>query len=199
MDKKFWQSTRGKAIIKLSIWVIFILIVFLIGSLNSKPVSKPQENTNDNETNEDATDKEEIPTDILDLSNKDYEYAYKITLQEQDYYIHGQVNQDGEFGYKETQTGTIKYEKIDNMVYQVNLEEKTEITNFYEGLNAEFLDYPALSTILSEYNCHSEVCNFSYNNYLIEINKLTNDSFKINISNDLEKYELTYQNITARD
>ena len=196
MENKFWKTVRGKAIIKLIIWLIFIAGVFALvtfmGPKETNNNSKPSTETLEQE----KTEKEE---DILDLANKNYDFSYKIIVNNKEYLISGNVDATGEHGYKETQEGTIKYEKIDNHVYQVNLEEKTEITNFYEGLNAEFLDYAVLSTILSEYHCRSEVCNFSYNNYLIEINQLTNNSFKINISNDLENYELTYQNIIARD
>lgn len=191
MENNFWDSERGKSLIKLLVWVFIITIFVLV--LNFSPKS---ENTELKEENKPVNNENNVPSeDKIESENNlihdNFEYTYKIIINDETTTFEGKLENKIETGYKELNDGTIvKYQKEGNIVYQLKQNEKIEINNLYENLHGEFLDFNILKTILKEYNCANLKCNFNYLNY--EFNVEYNKNLLINIINETEKYELNY-------
>lgn len=190
MNKEFWKSTRGKSLIKLIGWFIFIILVYvLLMAFGSKEAPSEKDNL-DNTTPE--VEPEKLS---LDIRNKDYDFKYVINTNEQMIVINGNIKDKVESGYKETGDGIIHYFKEEDKIYQDILGQKQEITDFYDNLEKEFLDYHTLYPILETNDCSNDICTFPYNDYEIIIDKTIDSKFKINITDENTSYELTFSNI----
>lgn len=195
MNKDFWKTTKGKSLIKLIIGFLFLLIIYLVFTFGftSNTYNNSFSNENYNETRE-----EEDNQNILDLTNKDYEFSYEVNVLDNVTKLEGNVTNNIEAGYKENSFGIIKYEKENNIVYQVTIAKKEEIPNFYQDLNEVFLDYNKLYEIINVRDCLNNYCENTYNDYKININK-SSDSFNIFITKENESYNLKYFNIKNRE
>lgn len=194
-DNNFWKSDRATALFKLIFWLIFILVVYLVmtyGFDDPAPVleeNKPQEVTKP---------EDEAPQEIIsDLTNKDFNYTYHIVIGEDKYNFEGKLVNNSEEGYKQNNDGTIiKYQIIGNDVYQVNNERTEKITNLYENMQKEFLDYQFMNNLIQEQNISKMPYEFDYLEYHFLLSKDSDNSFKVTINKDNNSYELSYTNIS---
>ncbi len=181
MNHEFWQTEKGKSLIKLLLWLVFIGVIYIvfinIGS------NKPIENK--------EVEKEQIKENILDLNNKNYTYTYKINTLDDYIIFNGYVLNNIDIGYKETKDKIIKYQIENNLVYEINFEEQKEIFDLYDNLIREFLDYNSLYNIIKKIKIEEDNWEFNYQDYLFKINNLDN-GFNIIINNDIVTYDLTY-------
>lgn len=180
MKKEYWQSEQGKALIKLGFWVIFIAIIYIIAITGSNTKT---DNNNNN--------KPELNSNKEEIKYSNYSYVYNIVINEEKYNFEGKVTNEKEIGYKMQEDKIIKYEKENNVIYEVTLNERKEITNLYENLNSVFLDYNILITIINESQCVDNYCEFDYNNYVFKVTK-NNNILTVNIVKENENYNLTY-------
>lgn len=190
MNKEFWKSTRGKSLLKLIGWFIFIILVYaLIMVLGNQEVSSSEEKIDNDTTN---VENEKVS---LDIRAKDYDFKYVINTNNQIIVINGSIKDGIESGYKETTDGIIHYFKEEGKIYQDILGQKQEITDFYNDIEKEFLNYQTFYPIIETNDCPNDICTFPYNDYEITIDKTKSLEFKINISMENTSYELTYSNI----
>ena len=181
-NNNFWQTERGKAIIKLGGWFIFIiaLIIFVLVS---------EKNANNNVIDDTNSNKDEVTETyefllfsemINNLINGNYEYSYNITSNNINYIYEGIKCNNEELGYKESIDKIIKYYINDQNTYQVILNEYVEITNLYEGIDTNFINLEVLFNNLNEY-LYNTVKN--ENTRVITYDK---DGYKVSITTDLE-------------
>ena len=181
-NNNFWRTERGKAIIKLGGWFIFIiaLIIFVLVS---------EKNANNNVIDDTNSDKDEVTETyefllfsemINNLINGNYEYSYNITSNNINYIYEGIKCNKEELGYKESIDKIIKYYINDQNTYQVILNEYVEITNLYEGIDTNFINLEVLFNNLNEY-LYNTVKN--ENTRVITYDK---DGYKVSITTDLE-------------
>ena len=83
-NNNFWQTERGKALIKLGAWMIFIiaLIVFVLVSERNADDNILDDPNNNEVNNNEPTETYEFAlfSEMIEkLINGNYEYSYKIT------------------------------------------------------------------------------------------------------------------------
>ncbi len=190
MNKEFWHSQRGKSLIKLIVWFLFIIVLYVVLTFGMDS-PKQNNNNNNNNNNNKVTDKENTENTLLwDLSNREYDYEYLITINGEEYSFKGSKLKDEETGIKTLPNGeTINYIKKGN---QITNTENEIIPNLYDNLASEFLNYNILMAIITEANCSSAMCNFSYNEYQINVAVISDKELQINIASATASYELKY-------
>ena len=184
MNKEFWHSKRGKSLIKLIAWFLFVIVLYVILTFG---MEYPQNNSS-NKTNENPEKNGQFL--FLDLNNREYDYEYLIRINDEAYSFKGSKLKDEETGTKTLPNGeVINYVKKDN---QITNDAKEIIPNLYENLASEFLNYNILGAIIAEANCSSVMCNFPYNDYQINIAVISDRELQINIASATASYELKY-------
>lgn len=196
--KKLWSTPKGKAIIKLSVYIIFIIfvIVFINISQSFGKIEKESVKYEKDITIQDMKD---------NLLKNNYKYVYTINNNDQKIVYSGERLKDEEIGTKETVNETIKYYVDGNEYYQLKMGDKVSIDNLYDNIDINLLDSEYIinlikdkSTIidkkdkLKEYNY-----NFSIEDKDISISLFTNEKeiVEIDISHNDITYVLKYSDI----
>lgn len=207
------QTTQGKALLKLIYWAIFffVLLLFcLIASFFSSP-SSTQNNSLGPQTTTKPSQEEPIIDQTLSLTTLNtvfssltsFNYTYEITLNDEIIRFNGTKTLETDTGYKESNSGIIKY-YIDNTgIYQQTTTDKILIDNLYENINSEYLNitsifnlYKTLTLNLSNNLNNSDllyIASDNLNNYEIQLNN--NTLSYLRIYNDTYNYYLTFTNI----
>ena len=205
MDNKntFWQSERGKAIIKLGLWMIFIVIliaVVIFSDTRSNDIElPPAEETPNTETENYEFVNYNDMIDKLLLNN--YEYTYTITTLDNRYIYTGWKNNNQELGFKEDTIGIIKY-FIDNTgSYRINLDNRELITDLYSNFDASYLNLSMLFDNLSEYlysvekNTDTRTITYDKEGYQVKVITNTDNITNITIVVDTTTYDLEFTKI----
>lgn len=196
--KKLWSTPKGKAIIKLSVYIIFIIfvIVFINISQSFGKIEKESVKYEKDITIQDMKD---------NLLKNNYKYVYTINNNDQKIVYSGERLKDEEIGTKETVNETIKYYVDGNEYYQLKMGDEVSIDNLYDNIDINLLDSEYIinlikdkSTIidkkdkLKEYNY-----NFSIEDKDISISLFTNEKeiVEIDISHNDITYVLKYSDI----
>ena len=204
-NNNFWQTERGKAIIKLGGWFIFIiaLIIFVLVS---------EKNANNNVIDDTNSNKDEVTETyefllfsemINNLINGNYEYSYNITSNNINYIYEGIKCNKEELGYKESIDKIIKYYINDQNTYQVILNEYVEITNLYEGIDTNFINLEVLFNNLNEYlyntvkNENTRVITYDKDGYKVSITTDLENITNISITTDNSVYNLDFNVINT--
>lgn len=204
-NNNFWQTERGKAIIKLGGWFIFIiaLIIFVLVS---------EKNANNNVIDDTNSNKDEVTETyefllfsemINNLINGNYEYSYNITSNNINYIYEGIKCNNEELGYKESIDKIIKYYINDQNTYQVILNEYVEITNLYEGIDTNFINLEVLFNNLNEYlyntvkNENTRVITYDKDGYKVSITTDLENITNISITTDNSVYNLDFNVINT--
>ena len=188
---EFWQTRRGKAIIKLGLWGIFFIILFAFLAIGNSVIKKHP--------------KEEMPKYsfklydqmLEELLKNNFEFDYKITNDDDIYLFNGKSNGIKTEGIKENKDGIIKYLIEDNITYEMKLNEKKEV-NLYDNLNETYLNVDKLMKSIENINYHIEkkdgIRDILYDNGVI----ITTDErniIKILINDNGFCYDLKFSNI----
>ena len=204
-NNNFWQTERGKAIIKLGGWFVFIiaLIIFVLVS---------EKNANNNVIDDTNSNKDEVTETyefllfsemINNLINGNYEYSYNITSNNINYIYEGIKCNNEELGYKESIDKIIKYYINDQNTYQVILNEYVEITNLYEGIDTNFINLDVLFNNLNEYlyntvkNENTRVITYDKDGYKVSITTDLENITNISITTDNSVYNLDFNVINT--
>ena len=204
-NNNFWQTERGKAIIKLGGWFIFIiaLIIFVLVS---------EKNANNNVIDDTNSNKDEVTETyefllfsemINNLINGNYEYSYNIVNNGITYIYNGIKCNNEELGYKESIDKIIKYYINDQNTYQVILNEYVEITNLYEGIDTNFINLDVLFNNLNEYlyntvkNENTRVITYDKDGYKVSITTDLENITNISITTDNSVYNLDFNVINT--
>lgn len=196
---KMWKdkmkaTPRGKAILKLIYWVIFfaLLFIFILLTSSIKVNKKEIENNNinidsleENNLDENITVPKTIKDMEQDLINKSFKYTYDIRILDNSYLFEGTKYMTYEVGYKNyTYNGNfevIKYYIDDSGIYKINGKEKVLINDFYQGINAEFLDLNNLFAKINNLGLKLDEGNYGYPVYNTTDGYYT---YTLNISKD---------------
>ncbi|MEG1506951.1 MAG: hypothetical protein RR478_05605 [Bacilli bacterium] len=195
MDKTFWKTVRGKAVIKLIVWSIFFLLLFVVLSFMG---SKEK---NDDKNNLVIGYNEKIDR----LVKNNYEYEYKITVNGNNIIFNGKKDGKNEQGYKETKDGIIKYLVMDSIIYNITANKKEPINNLYENINTEYLNFSVLFKnlfsikyeITAEEENNKLTYEYNYNNNVIKVISNKKDITDISIisSDSTNIYIIHFTNI----
>lgn len=209
-NNSFWKTERGKALIKLIAWFIFIaaLIVFVFVSDRdySNVVDEPSNPTENTDNNSEETYTFTLFGDMITkLLEGNYEYSYNIVSNSVTYVFNGIQCNNANLGYKETRDGVIKYYIDENNTYQVILDEYLPITNLYEGIDINFLDLDILFNNLNEYlytvekNADTRTVTYNKEGYQVVVTTDLENITNINIVSDLGVYNLDFTVIDTCD
>lgn len=217
--KEMKKTPKGVAILKLIGWGIFFFVIFvfcMIASLINPPKKIENEKIDNPPTNQEeqntVIDKEQEYIRLLEnLKTSNYDYEYKITINEETYIFNGSKENNIEKGYKESSIGIIKYYIDETGIYEELTTNKTPITNLYENISVSYLnlDY-IISNLKDKVFINIETADFSYPTYYVKDEKnIYYISYKNTIgeeNNQVEgitiksldntyTYELTYKNV----
>ena len=199
-QNSFWQTERGKAIVKLGLWLVFILalIIFALVNKNDNTINKENEETEEKEVYEFKKYDEMIES----LLDSNYEFNYDIVINDTNYLFNGTKCNNEVLGYKESNMGIIKYYISDN-TYQVVLKELVPIENLYENIDINYLDLNILFNNLNEYlyniekNDNKRTITYKKDGYQVEVITNLDNITNINITVDNNTYNLSYDVIDA--
>lgn len=199
-QNSFWQTERGKAIVKLGLWLVFILalIIFALVNKNDNTINKENEETEEKEVYEFKKYDEMIES----LLDSNYEFNYDIVINDINYLFNGTKCNNEVLGYKESNMGIIKYYISDN-TYQVVLKELVPIENLYENIDINYLDLNILFNNLNEYlyniekNDNKRTITYKKDGYQVEVITNLDNITNINITVDNNTYNLSYNVIDA--
>lgn len=207
MDNKnsFWQSEKGKATIKLGLWMIFIFVLIAIVIFSERDNSNNVINdtpNNENEEVETPTYEFENYNDMQDkLLKNNYGYVYTITTSDSKYIYTGIKDGTKELGFKEDATGVIKYFVDDTGTYQVNLDNTTLIDTLYQNVDSSYLDIALVFDNLSEFlysvtkNGDMRTIIYDKEGYQVTVLTDTENITNITITVDTTTYELEFTKI----
>ena len=204
-ENNFWKTDRGKALTKLLLWVVFIVIVLGAFIMQEKDNIDDYQMPSNEVTNEENRDDDNIFKKYSDMQeellNNNYLYKYIITNSEEKIVFSGIKNGTNETGYKETKAGIIKYQIVDGIVSQINMDEITNIDNLYENIDRNYLDISLLFNNLSEYLYSTEkkdskrTITYDKDGYKVSVITNLESIEKIQITVDEWIYELNFYNV----
>lgn len=199
MGDRIFNTDKGKSLIKLILWFVFIVILVLF--FRSSEDNKDNVSDTSNEEVIDVTFKEYalMQNELLTLG-----YAYKYFVSDNTIY-QGNVCNNIINGYKESEDGIIKYQIIDNIVYKLELDKKTEISDLYKEEDKIYLDINNLFEDLKHYMYKTEkqdnkrIITYKKDGYQVVVYTSLDNITNINISNNDKTYNLEFTNIGKCD
>lgn len=204
-ENNFWQTNRGKSVIKLGAWIIFIVIILVLSVFG-------KDNNYNNVIDENQNETEEVIYEFVNYSDmqkellkNNYEYEYIIKNNDNIIIFNGVKDGTSEMGYKEDNNGIIKY-YIDNLgVKQVILNDMVELNTLYDNIDSSFLDLEILFNNLNEYlyniekNENKRTIMYDKEGFSVVVKTDLNNIKNINIINNEVTYELKFTNIGKCD
>ena len=204
----FWQTDRGKALIKLLLWMVFIviLIVLVIASernANSEilDVDKPENNVTDTPSEPENVEYEAYNTMITNLLANNYEYEYLITTATDSIILTGFKNPDKEIGFKETSSGITKYFIDSTGTYELNMNTSSIIDNLYSEFDSSYLNLELLFNNLSEYLYNTEenvgirTITYDKDGFQVTVTTDTKNITNVLVMTNTTTYDLNFKNI----
>ena len=137
------KTERGKAIIKLIRYFIFIFILIIVliisgtGKTNNKASQNVKKESYESKVDITYKDKQEK------LYTDNYDFKYVITGEFNVKYT-GSFNDDIIEGYKEDESGIIKYKVVEGVSYRDNAGETIIYEGLYEGLDSSLFNFESL-------------------------------------------------------
>ena len=198
----FWQTDRGKALIKLLLWMVFIVILIVLAIVSERngnseilDVDKPENNATDTPSEPENVEYEAYNTMITNLLANNYEYEYLITTATDSIILTGFKNPDKEIGFKETSSGITKYFIDSTGTYELNMNTSSIIDNLYSEFDSSYLNLELLFNNLIEYLYNTE------ENVGIRTITYDKDGFQVTVTTDTKNITnvLVLSNTTTYD
>ncbi len=187
--QKMKKTPKGRAYLKLIYWGIFFIALFIFLAISSSfsanyNTKTPQDTPPLEEEQEQEPSNQEVTLEDLEteLLNTTYDYSYEILIGDTNYLFEGTKYSTYETGYKTVGQEIIRYYLDDTGTYQLVDDQRILITDFYQGLNALYLDLTYLFNHLNNIGLTQDLtCDCTYPVYsaLDEINRYT-----LNLSDD---------------
>ena len=171
------DSSNNSSIIKLAIWLVFIIILVIMVKVNSK-------NNSDTETNDDGNVSETLSINNL---NNNYKYNYLITINNEVYNYVGSKKDNKESGYLLHNGNYLYYYIENNNTYEIIDHNLIEINNLYDSIDSNLIDISYIK---------NEVIN--NNDYIVNIEELES-TIVITIEYENNIYKLEYSDINLVD
>lgn len=204
MDKEFfkkcWKNPRWHSLMVLIIWIVSLsLLMGVVTIINEFKPQEKRENYKIEETQKGISYKEKLQ----DLLSDEYLMSFIVTKNDNTIKYEGTEHNEVVNGYKEDASGITKYRIENGILYEVILDQVTEIESIYEEINSEFLDRTTLIAYILENEeegiiDNKETSTYEYNlrykEEKISINVVETKEFieQITIENENENYQLTF-------
>ena len=204
----FWQTDRGKALIKLLLWMVFIVILIVLVIVSERnanseilDVDKPENNVTDTPSEPENVEYEAYNTMITNLLANNYEYEYLITTATDSIILTGFKNPDKEIGFKETSSGITKYFIDSTGTYELNMNTSSIIDNLYSEFDSSYLNLELLFNNLSEYLYNTEenagirTITYDKDGFQVTVTTDTKNITNVLVMTDTTTYDLNFKNI----
>ena len=204
----FWQTDRGKALIKLLLWMVFIVILIVLAIVSERngnseilDVDKPENNATDTPSEPENVEYEAYNTMITNLLANNYEYDYLITTATDSIILTGFKNPDKEIGFKETSSGITKYFIDSTGTYELNMNTYSIIDNLYSEFDSSYLNLELLFNNLSEYLYNTEenvgirTITYDKDGFQVTVTTDTKNITNVLVMTDTTTYDLNFKNI----
>lgn len=204
----FWQTDRGKALIKLLLWMVFIVILIVLAIVSERngnseilDVDKPENNATDTPSEPENVEYEAYNTMITNLLANNYEYEYLITTATDSIILTGFKNPDKEIGFKETSSGITKYFIDSTGTYELNMNTSSIIDNLYSEFDSSYLNVELLFNNLSEYLYNTEenvgirTITYDKDGFQVTVTTDTKNITNVLVMTDTTTYDLNFKNI----
>lgn len=204
----FWQTDRGKALIKLLLWMVFIVILIVLAIVSERngnseilDVDKPENNATDTPREPENVEYEAYNTMITNLLANNYEYEYLITTATDSIILTGFKNPDKEIGFKETSSGITKYFIDSTGTYELNMNTYSIIDNLYSEFDSSYLNLELLFNNLSEYLYNTEenvgirTITYDKDGFQVTVTTDTKNITNVLVMTDTTTYDLNFKNI----
>lgn len=204
----FWQTDRGKALIKLLLWMVFIVILIVLVIVSERnanseilDVDKPENNVTDTPSEPENVEYEAYNTMITNLLANNYEYEYLITTATDSIILTGFKNPDKEIGFKETSSGITKYFIDSTGTYELNMNTYSIIDNLYSEFDSSYLNLELLFNNLSEYLYNTEenvgirTITYDKDGFQVTVTTDTKNITNVLVMTDTTTYDLNFKNI----
>ena len=204
----FWQTDRGKALIKLLLWMVFIVILIVLVIVSERnanseilDVDKPENNVTDTPSEPENVEYEAYNTMITNLLANNYEYEYLITTATDSIILTGFKNPDKEIGFKETSSGITKYFIDSTGTYELNMNTSSIIDNLYSEFDSSYLNLELLFSNLNEYLYNTEenvgirTITYDKDGFQVTVTTDTKNITNVLVMTDTTTYDLNFKNI----
>lgn len=204
----FWQTDRGKALIKLLLWMVFIVILIVLVIVSERnanseilDVDKPENNVTDTPSEPENVEYEAYNTMITNLLANNYEYEYLITTATDSIILTGFKNPDKEIGFKETSSGITKYFIDSTGTYELNMNTSSIIDNLYSEFDSSYLNLELLFNNLNEYLYNTEenvgirTITYDKDGFQVTVTTDTKNITNVLVVTDTTTYDLNFKNI----
>lgn len=204
----FWQTDRGKALIKLLLWMVFIVILIVLVIVSERNanseilgVDKPENNVTDTPSEPENVEYEAYNTMITNLLANNYEYEYLITTATDSIILTGFKNPDKEIGFKETSSGITKYFIDSTGTYELNMNTSSIIDNLYSEFDSSYLNLELLFNNLNEYLYNTEenvgirTITYDKDGFQVTVTTDTKNITNVLVMTDTTTYDLNFKNI----
>lgn len=204
----FWQTDRGKALIKLLLWMVFIVILIVLAIVSERngnseilDVDKPENNVTDTPSEPENVEYEAYNTMITNLLANNYEYEYLITTATDSIILTGFKNPDKEIGFKETSSGITKYFIDSTGTYELNMNTYSIIDNLYSEFDSSYLNLELLFNNLNEYLYNTEenvgirTITYDKDGFQVTVTTDTKNITNVLVMTDTTTYDLNFKNI----
>ena len=204
----FWQTDRGKALIKLLLWMVFIVILIVLAIASERngnneilDVDKPEDNVTDTPSEPEKVEYETYNTMITNLLANNYEYEYLITTASDSIILTGFKNPDKEIGFKETNSGITKYFIDSTGTYELNMNTSSIIDNLYSEFDSSYLNLELLFNNLNEYLYNTEenvgirTITYDKDGFQVTVTTDTKNITNVLVVTDTTTYDLNFKNI----
>lgn len=174
--QKMKSTAKGRAYLKLIYWAIFFVFLFILlaiaSSLNQDYTPVQSEDVQETPQDENNESVEVLPT-IDDMQEEllgtTYEYTYDIRVGDATYLFEGEKRTTYEEGYKTSASGTIRYYLDNTGVYQVMGSDRTLLTDFYQGIDTQYMDLAHVFDIMNVLGLTEDtMCDCTYPVYYAE-------------------------------
>ncbi len=196
MKNEFWQTPRGKAIIKLGLWGIFFLVLFILIGLE-KPINNEINNNEETEVKQFV-----LYYDMLEeIKQNNYKYKYSIKINDLNYILEGSKNGLIEEGLLESNNNIFKYYIDSNGIYKVNLDQKEKIDKLDNNIDDNIININNLLEMIKDIDYkvekEDEIRNIIYDSsdFSLVVTTDLNHIKNINYKKGIDEYNLEIYSI----
>lgn len=187
--KKLWKNKRTHSLMVLIIWIVslgllmgVVTIISELSPRNKNEIPKVEEKTT-------TKSKEEK---LRDLQSDEYKMIFLVTAEDNTFKYEGTEQNDIVSGYKEDQTGIKKYRIENGKIYEIVLDQVTEIESIYENILGDLLNREKLIDLLLE-NKEKNVLLYQGENLKVNIEDNKEEIETIGIESDTTTYEFIFE------
>lgn len=199
--KELYKTERGKALIKFSLYLLFLIFVIVLCSVAGS-MKNDRTQTNPQSTEKESRISEKNPPTYFEkqkmLINQKYSFEYVITKTEKTVTYMGDFDGKNTNGYRETKDDLIHYVIEEGIPYKISLTEKTPLNDLFLDLNEKYFDLKNLFMTLNGLPAQIEkvdddkIYNYELEDVNVTITVGTEYIKNIRIENENEKYDFSF-------